>query len=423
MIKTSRYILILLTIFTLSVFLPGIFRTAFEKHVPVPFVMYSSVSHHFVMRKSVDGKTLYYDSEGKQFNRSQYEQQLPLFHFRQLMTDGLMPDSLFGKPVDVFEINNANFFSRITPSDIDAPRPGLYPLFDSESGRVALEKPDDYFRITRKGIQFIDPVSNGVKPGKSELFTRVLAEKGMVFPAKMIAGIPTIRKKYDQGYFIVDQNEHLFHLKMERGLPYCVQIRLPRDFHIRYIDCTDFSNQEFYGYIITTDNQVFVLETDTYQLIQWPVKNYNPRTDKLSLRGNLDSRLAIVDKPTDVYAYASNRQYMLQKEFHEKLSPNLSHAALIANQILFPFRIVSGPPTSGFHRIVIKGPENKLPLIGNLFFLMLYLVIRLAGKRKGRVIAEPVIILLTGLYGFLGVLLLPGVKRQLTARLSKASAS
>lgn len=373
--------------------------------------MYSSVSHHFVMRKAADGKTMYYDSEGKQFNRSQYEQQLPLFHFRQLMTDGLMPDSLFGKPVDVFEINNANFFTRIIPSDIDAPEPGLYPLFESESGRVALEKPDDYFRINDKGIQFIDPASNGVKPGKSALFTKVLTEKGMTFPAKMIAGIPTIRKKYDQGYFIVDKKEHLFHLKMEKGLPYCVQIRLPENFHILHIDCTDFSNREFYGYIITTDNRVFVLETDTYKLVNWPVENYNPKTDKLSLRGNLDSRLAIVDKPNDVYAYASNRKYILQNEYHEKLIPNLSRGAQIVNQILFPIKIESGPGTSGFHRIVLKLPEKSLFIISNLFFLLLYLGIFFARKRKRIAIVELVIILLTGLYGFLGVLLLPTAKK------------
>jgi hypothetical protein len=158
----------------------------------------------------------------------------------------------------------------------------------------------------------------------------------MTFPAKIIAGIPTIRKKYDQGYFIVDKKEHLFHLKMEKGLPYCVQIRLPENFHILHIDCTDFSNREFYGYIITTDSRVFVLETDTYKLVNWPVENYNPKTDKLRLRGNLDSRLAIVNKPNDVYAYASNRKYILQNEYHEKLIPNLSPGAQIANQILFP---------------------------------------------------------------------------------------
>ena len=411
MIKVSRYILILLAIFTLSAFLPDFFRTTFERHVPVPFVMYSSVSHQFVIRKAEDGKTLYYDSEGRHFNRSQYEQQLPLFHFRQLMTDGLMPDSLFGKPVDVLEINNANFFSRITPSDIDAPQAGLYPLFESESGRVALEKPDDYFRINNKGIEFIDPASNGIKPGKSELFTRVLKKKGMTFPVRMIAGIPTIRKKYDQGYFIVDKQEHLFHLKMEKGLPYCVEIPLPEDFHILHIDCTDFRNREFYGYIITSDNHVFVLQTDTYHIINWPIKHYNARTDKLSLRGNLDSRLAIIDKPDDVYAYASNRQYILQNEFHEKLAPSFSRGAQIVNGLLFPFRIESGPATSDFHRIMIQFPKNVLFIIGNLFFLLLYLVIFFARKRKRLVIAELVIILLTGLYGFLGVLLLPAVKK------------
>lgn len=421
MIRFSRAILILLTVFTLSVFLPDWYRTAFEQHVSEPFVMYSSVSHQFVIREAENGKIDYFDSEGMHFNRRQYEQQLPLLHFRQLMADGLMPDSILGKPVDVFEINNANFFSRITPSDIDRPRAELYPLFESESGRVSLEKPDDYFRITGKGIEFIDPPSNGIKPGKSALFTKVMKEKGMTFPVRLIAGIPTIRKKIDNGYFIVDGKERLFQLKMEKGLPFCQHIPLPENFHIQYIDCTDFSNQEFYGYIITTDNRVFILQTDTYHLINWPIEHYNAQTDKLMLRGNLDSRLAIVDKPDEVYAFASNRQYKLRDRFHEKLRPHLSKSAGMIEHILFPFKIESGARNSGFHRIRLIPPEGIIFISGNLFFLLLYLFLFLGRRKRQLTVTDLVSILLFGLYGFLSVLLLPAVKIDKLAKLSKSS--
>jgi hypothetical protein len=59
----------------------------------------------------------------------------------------------------------------------------------------------------------------------------------------------------------------------------------------------------------------------------------------------------------------------------------------------------------------LKLPSKSLFIIGNLFFLLLYLGIFFARKRKRIAVVELAIILLTGLYGFLGVLLLPTMKK------------
>ena len=80
------------------------------------------------------------------------------------------------------------------------------------SGRVRLEMPGDLFRL-KDNIEFIDPETNTVKEEKSNLFMKVFIQKGFKFPAKRVAGNPSTRKAYDEGYFIIDSNDKIFHLK------------------------------------------------------------------------------------------------------------------------------------------------------------------------------------------------------------------
>ena len=103
---------------------------------------------------------------------------------------------------------------------------GLYPLFESESDRVNLELPPDFFRINNS-IEFITASTNDINLEKSKLFNQVFINKGFSFPAKIIAGIPTTRKSIDEGYFIVDNTNKLFHLKMTKGQPYFEYIQTP----------------------------------------------------------------------------------------------------------------------------------------------------------------------------------------------------
>ena len=69
------------------------------------------------------------------------------------------------------------------------------------SGRVDLKMPDDVFRITSKGIDFIDMATNSVKADKSLQFTEAMTKKGFRFPATEIAGNPTVKKSMTKGIF------------------------------------------------------------------------------------------------------------------------------------------------------------------------------------------------------------------------------
>ena len=78
--------------------------------------------------------------------------------------------------------------------------------------------PDDYFRIGKR-MEFIVAKTNKVDEAKSKLFTDALSAEGFAFPANLIAGLPTTRKSKDEGYFLTDSREQLFHIKMIKGQP------------------------------------------------------------------------------------------------------------------------------------------------------------------------------------------------------------
>lgn len=72
---------------------------------------------------------------------------------------------------------------------------------ESMSGRVDLKMPDDVFRITSKGIEFIDMASNSVKEDKSLQFTEAMTKKEFRFPATEIVGNPTVKRSMTKVIF------------------------------------------------------------------------------------------------------------------------------------------------------------------------------------------------------------------------------
>lgn len=189
MIKFSRYILVATAILVASIVLPTLFWTIFEKVPRSPNIFYSTITEDFVI---VDGSKKK-NPEGKEYTSEEYEKILPFMFFRQLMADGTMPDSINGVLMEAPSISRASSFYRYTPKRLDSPVPTLWPMFESQSGKVNLTMPEDYFRIEKR-MEFIVARTNEVNEEKSSLFTAALAEEGFSFPAGIIAGIPTTRK-------------------------------------------------------------------------------------------------------------------------------------------------------------------------------------------------------------------------------------
>ena len=406
MVKFSRYFLVLIAVTAFSVILPELYWMAFAKPVNTPFVMYSCMKNDFMIMRT-GGEVKRTDTKGNTYTREEYEQNLPLFYTRQLLMSKTMPDTIYGVAMDMHDISMTNSTFRIKPDDIDTPLPGLYPLFESQSGRANLEMPLDYFRITWR-MEFIDAKSNKINEEKSRMFSAVLYKRGFKFPAKSINGLPTTRKSCDEGYFIIDKEDQLFHVKMVKGEPYVKQVILPEGLKFKNITCVDFRDKKYYAYLFSTDNQICILTQDSYELVKFPVEDADPTRYQIQIFGNLFHYNVIVTGSNFIKVTVLDNEYKKVDVYSETWQGREDRTEGKVFAFLFPGQISMNNPLSNYIRFYLRINESFYWLAFSLLLVIFqFLIIR---RRKAALAGQWVdlgIILVTGVFGFIAVNIFP----------------
>lgn len=403
MIKFSRYILVLIAIVVASVALPSLYWTIFEKVPKSPQIYYSCIIDDFVI---VEGQTRV-DTKGTTYTNNEYERILPFMFFRQLISDGTMPDSIKGVMMEPSSIGRASSFFRYTPKKLNSPHPSLYPMLESKSGKVNLVMPEDYFRIGKR-MEFIDAKSNKVNEEKSALFTKALSENGFVFPANIIAGIPSNRKSCDEGYFITDADGSLFHVKMVKGQPVAKKIDMPEKLDIAYIEAVDIRSKEFYCYVFTRNQGVFILMQDVYDLKRLPIEGFDPETMTFRMSSDLFNKCITISGANWFKAVAIDDMFEII-DSHEDSWDGLydrTEGRLFA--ALFPFEIKTSDDNSSYVNLYFKSSPGFLWIITNI--ISLFAVIFVLKKRGWGIksnIVDLAIVALTGVFGLIAVLFFP----------------
>lgn len=295
--------------------LPWCYSFFTAKPSRLPFSLYSSVLGDFLSMGAEEGKGMVRrDPAGHLYTQEQADSLLPFFYMRQLMADERFPDSINGIAVTPREVQLTNFIFHSTPSDINTTKIELYPLLESMSGRVELKMPEDVFRITPEGMEFVVMKTNRVNTEKSRLFTEALLKKGFKFPARRVAGNPSTRKEYDEGYLLLDHEGKLFHLKQMKGRPYVRAIALPEGVRAKYLFITEFKDRKTLGFLTDAENRLYVLNHKSYQLVQTGVPAFNPEEDGLSVFGNMfDWTVCVKSADADRYYALAATDYSLIK--------------------------------------------------------------------------------------------------------------
>lgn len=283
-----------------------------SKPASTPFTLYSSVVGEFAMLEHKDERMSYSDRAGRQYTEEEFDSILPMFYYRQLVTDGRFPETICGRAVTPREVQISNFMFRSTPSDINKPHIGLYQMLETMSGRVDLELPNDVFRMTNEGIEFINMATNAVNSTKSDAFTSLMKNKGFTFPAYRIAGNPTDRKEYDEGYVMLDANRKLFHVKMTKGRPYCRAIELPEGMVPEHLFITEFTARTMLAFIIDSAGGFWVVDKPSYDVIRTGVPSIDPTRESILIMGNMiDWTVAVANSGYEHYYALSATDYSL----------------------------------------------------------------------------------------------------------------
>lgn len=389
------------------VILPWIFWLSFEKPIRPPFIMYSCVDDCFMIRGSENGVQYNMNEHGKEYTRDEFEQKLPLLNIRQLIMSNTMPDTIKGVAMDPHAVNLARSFYRYKPETMKAPKPGLYPLFESESGRAQLEMPLDFFRITSR-MEFVNAAGNNINEQKTALFTGALQHYGFEFPAKMIEGIPTTRKSCDEGYFVVDNANQLFHIKMERGQPYVQKVDNPDNLRFKHIACVDFRNKLFYNYLIGEDNSIYVLTQDDYEFIKLPVNDFNADNQELRIYGDLFNYNVIMMGEDHVKVVVLDADFGKVGEYVKTWKVRALRPEGKVFSFLFPAQLNLTDKYSSFINFYFHFTKGFNWLILSVILILAqFAIIR---KRKDKIqyhLIDFGIILITGIFGFIAVNVFP----------------
>lgn len=309
-IATIQYLIIGLGIIVCVWLLPALYRLVAPNTSRTPFVVYSCLDSSFIQFETINKQVQYTDFKGNTFTKHEADSLLPLFAFRQLVAEGRLPDSLFGVALTPKLIQQNAFHFKTSPKQLNKPAVGLYTLLESASGRVDLQLPPDVFRLTDKGIEFIDCETNTVNKAKSLSFSRELEKYGFVFPVQLIWGNGSTRKDYDNGFLLTDSQNRLFQLKMVKGTPWVRAIKTYGCTITGYkqLFTIEPANRQLVGLVVSDDNQLYAVSADG-SMTHIGLDSYDPQTMQITIIGDLfhwtiteytamDSRYYAVDART-----------------------------------------------------------------------------------------------------------------------------
>lgn len=406
---TIKKILIILTTFLISWLLPQLFHLITDEAPERIFVYYSSIEEEFctISFSEKGNKNIRKNIKTNQeYTRSEFDSILPLFYYRQLLAEGKMPDSIHGKAIHTTDLGKKSLFFRYRPVEKNRPQIPLYTLFESVSGRVNLETPKDMFRIN-KSIEFLTPENNQVNKEKSEIFNNELVRVNFAFPPKIVAGNPSPRKPYDEGYLIIDGANKLFHLKMQKGAPFVREVHLPDSLNIVHIATVEPEDQSFYAFLFGKNGSIYLLTTNDYQLKKLPINPIDIDKCSFVVMGNpLYWNINIISEEGEViYAIDAETKDLIKKHTFEQTKYSKTYLSF-----LFPFELSFKSRNSKF--IVPQLHINYYyAQIVNLLFMIVFVIV--FPKRKYTYhLFTPIWIAITGVFGCLAELIFLEKRRK-----------
>ncbi len=375
-----------------------------------PLGYYSSMLGRLMMINRLDKDFPMVDLEGNKYNTKQYDSLIPEFNYRQLVRDGILPDSMHGVEVSqrIFMIKSVVATHR--PRYFLTPKAKLNGMLESMPLRGGLSEPTDLFRID-DCIEFIDAETNRVNEKKSAIFAKAFEKQGYKFPTQWAAGDCNTRKSYDEGYFCLDADGELFHVKMVNGRPYVRNTKAADEVDILYYMPYNSTDKRFYGFIFSRQGGIYILEGDwgKYTPRKLDVPAVDITRDNITILGNIFNwNVAVTNGEGRSYYVIDSEELKFVTSHHIAREQTLWD---LAQQWLVPFTIDFKDSNSDYIY-----PRLRLgswwSLVVNLLLAMLTLSLSRKLSCKERIF-KSVLVLLTGLAGFVAQLILPNFRRKI----------
>lgn len=404
--NTIYYLILILTTLVMMWLLPVLVAKLTYKPDKYPFVYYSTILDELAIMNYANERPMS-DKKGNTYTTSEMDSLLPMLNYRQLMSDGRLPDSIRGQEMNVRIIRSKSFTFRYDPSEINTPTCELYILFEAMPKRVGLTMPEDVFRMKDK-IEFIDTETNTVNEEKSQAFQAELDKNKYSFPSRWLVGNPNPRKPYDEGYFSLDANGQLYHIKMVNGRPYVKNTGVGEDIDIAYFSMLEVPDKRFYGFLFSKQGEMYIIQNEigNYETLKLEIPPIDLEKDQVMIMGNPFEWTVSITNPDGKQSYGLQNESL--KQIDEYHIPRVSSKWDNVSKWIFP----------AYLTLESKNSDYLIPIIHftGFYALILNVILAIGGgfyfydTRKKRAF-KILYILVTGLAGFVSLLLLPKTRK------------
>ena len=391
-----------------------IYGSIFFDEIEKTHLFYSPVAKEFIFTEKVVGPVpeavrakaedhhsaiAYRLASGSYVSRIEFEKSLPFIFYKNMEVWGLLPLKIDGQTFDKAAIKARRQVLELKSGYIrgNSPETPVWPLLESNPGQARLVFPDDRFRMTASGMEFINADTNQVDPALSQSFSRALEDKSFTFPARSVNGKFTVLKPFDEEVFLVDFQYRVFHLKRVNGWPRVIQPPIDPQVKIRHIQVSENKKREYYGLALSESGKAYLLTYKNYALLPLPLEGFDPDRMDLKLIFNPLYITAVFSDEQAVHAVAMDKNLKVIDRFSHTMSRSNTTPAQTAFALLFPFQFHLESQGQGF--LALEFSWSGLPgSMGILVCLVVY-VARIRLRREKPSLIPVVLILVTGIYG------------------------
>lgn len=388
--KLKIYPIMIVAIFLLSIFLPKAYKDIFGTRVDKQRVVYSPVQKDFIKITVLGGKerkVIYSNLEGdKVYSLDEYKSMQPFKYYYDLLKTKNFPEEFISYSQDIGSIRREKSFLKINPNFINTKIVNLYPLFESNPKYAGLSLPDDLFSLDDKGITFINTKINKIDENKTRFYNELFKKKGASFPLVDAYGTPSTQKPFDEGYFIKDSQNQLFHLKQIDGEAVLNKIDLA-SIDLRFVLIKEDNRKEYYGVVIDKNSDIYLMMYDDYELVKLPIDSYDYKTDEFKISTTPINRIITItsideaENKKTTKTYITNLDYELIKENEFDYIYKGSESYENIKSAIFPFRLSITKGNRGYYGFEIRD-VSKNAFIVNLLLVFGFLIFVKISKRK-----------------------------------------
>ena len=379
----------------LSYFLPSFINLALPLDQNVTRVKFSTLTNEFMIQKTnkLSGENKFYLEDGKEISEDIFMQNQPFSYYGALIKNGKFP-----KELEIYEKNttlimkNSQSISAKYISNLFKPVL-IFPLMYDD---VKYAKPvfaQFLIAFSANLVEVIDPAKNAPNIELTNELNAKLKEQNFSFPGRKFFTNPSPLKAFDEGAFLLDSKDEIYHLKFD-GKSFIVKDTNIAVKDVLNIVVSENQRREFYALVVAKDS-IGLIGYD-YKFISLPGAPFDYKKTNISLAINPLHKVLTLTSKDQISTYAMDQDYKLIAQNHTKLEPPLSKRYL--KQFVLPFELKITQESYFYN---FKFSDFSLKALAVSLFLAFIAFVFV--KKRDPLCA--IFVAIFGIYGFIAVLI------------------